>query len=70
MIERIARPYAIVGLVAARFDAQRTVDGFAERLRDEMDVARLGTSLVATTNDAVRPTSTAVWLRAGSEVRR
>lgn len=51
----------------ARYDAQRTVDAFAEQLRNEVDLARLGTALVATAEDAVRPVSTTVWLRAGPD---
>ena len=53
-----------------RYDAQHTVDAFAERLRSEIDLARLRTALLATAGDAVRPASAAVWLRAGSDGRR
>ena len=51
----------------ARYDAQRTVDAFAERLRNEVDLTTLRTALVATTADAVRPVNATVWLRAGPE---
>ena len=51
----------------ARYDAQRTVDAFAEHLRNEVDLVRLRTALVATTADAVRPVNATVWLRAGPE---
>jgi hypothetical protein len=54
----------------SRYDGERTAAAFAERVRDEMDLARLGSALVATADDAVRPTSAGVWLRAGPEVRR
>ena len=47
----------------ARYDAQRTVDGFAERLRNEVDLATLRSALVATADDAVRPINSSVWLR-------
>ena len=47
----------------ARVDAQTTVDAFAEHLRDELDLATLHDSLVATTGAAMRPTSTSLWLR-------
>jgi hypothetical protein len=50
----------------ARYDAQRTVDTFTEHLRNEVDLARLRVALVATADDAVRPISATVWLRAGS----
>lgn len=51
----------------ARYDAQHTVDTFAEKLRDEVDLSALRAALVATADDAVRPTSAAVWLRSGTE---
>lgn len=47
----------------ARYDAQRTVDGFAERLRNEVDLATLRSALVTTADDAVRPITSSVWLR-------
>jgi hypothetical protein len=50
-----------------RYDARHTVDAFAERLRNEVDLARLRTALGATAGDAVRPVSAVVWLRAGSD---
>ncbi len=46
-----------------RYDATRVVDAFAARLRDEVDLDRLRTALVATADDAVRPDSASVWLR-------
>jgi len=49
----------------ARYDAERTVSGFAGRLRDELDLATLSADLRQTTNEAVEPTTTGVWLRAG-----
>ena len=51
----------------ARYDAQRTADGFAERLRNEVDLATLRSALVATADDAVRPISSSVWLRVKAE---
>ena len=51
----------------ARYDAQRTVDGFAERLRNEVDLATLRSALVRTADDAVRPVNSSVWLRVGTE---
>ena len=50
----------------ARYDAQRTADAFAERLRNEVDPARLRVALVDTVDEAMRPVSATVWLRAGS----
>jgi hypothetical protein len=49
----------------ASYDGQRTVDAFAERLRNEVDLATLRSSLAATANEAVRPAGSSVWLRGG-----
>jgi hypothetical protein len=54
----------------ARYDAQRTVDAFAEHLRNEVDLTTLRAALVATTADAVRPVNATVWLRGGPEAAR
>jgi hypothetical protein len=54
----------------ARYDAQRTVDAFAEHLRNEVDLARIRTAVVASASDAVRPVHATVWLRAGPEAGR
>ena len=54
----------------ARFDVERTVDAFAEQLRDEVDLVRLRRTLVATAADAMHPVSAAVWLRAESGAGR
>ena len=51
----------------ARYDAQRTVDGFAERLRNEVDLSTLRSALVTTADDAVRPINSSVWLRVKAE---
>ncbi len=53
----------------ARYDAQRTVENFAGRVREEMDLATLGSTLSATADDAVHPTSSTVWLRHVSNSR-
>ena len=47
----------------ARYDSQRTVDAFANRLRSNVDLMSLEASLESTAADAVRPTSAWVWLR-------
>jgi hypothetical protein len=46
----------------ARYDAERTAAAFAERLRDEVDLATLTGELQATVAAAVRPREAAVWL--------
>ncbi|MEO6208199.1 MAG: hypothetical protein ABIP77_09630, partial [Candidatus Limnocylindrales bacterium] len=50
----------------SRYDGERTAAAFAEQLRNEVDLARLRVALLATADDAVRPVSATVWLRAGS----
>ena len=51
----------------ARYDAQRTVDALADRVRSEVDLGRLREALVLTAGEAVRPAGSAVWLRTGRE---
>jgi hypothetical protein len=53
----------------ARYDGQRTVDAFAEQLRNEVDVHAAQTALVATTERAMQPRFTGVWLRAAGNAR-
>ena len=55
----------------ARYDAERTVAGFAGRLRDQLDLPTLTGELRHATSDAVEPSQSAVWLRraAGSGAR-
>ena len=53
-----------------RYDAQQTVDAFAEQVRNEVDLTRLRGALVATARDAVRPVEAHVWLRGRTEVVR
>lgn len=52
----------------SRYDAQRSLDAFAGRLRNEVELDTVGSALLATANQAVQPASAAVWLR-GSEAR-
>jgi len=47
----------------ARYDRQRTVDAFAEHLRNQIDLARLGGAVLATADEAVRPAAAGLWLR-------
>jgi hypothetical protein len=47
----------------ARYDAQRMADGFAENLRNEVDLPTLRLTLVGATDQAVRPVTSGVWLR-------
>jgi len=45
-----------------RYDQQGLVDAFAERVRSDVDLMSLGTSLAATAELAVRPAGSTVWL--------
>ena len=47
----------------ARYDGQRTVDAFAGRLRDEVDLGQIRARTLATVGETVRPAHAAVWLR-------
>ena len=47
----------------ARYDAERTVERFSGRLRDELDLATLAGELQRTSVAAVEPAASAVWLR-------
>jgi hypothetical protein len=47
----------------ARYDAERTVAQFAERLRDQIDLADLSSDLDATIHQAIAPRSFGIWLR-------
>jgi len=47
----------------SRYDAERTTDAFAARLRDEVDLATLTADLAGTTRAGLAPTSLAIWLR-------
>ena len=46
-----------------RYDAARTVDGFATRLRDQVDLDALHGELLAVVDQTMQPTSTSLWLR-------
>ena len=47
----------------ARYDGERTAVAFAERLRNEVDLAGLETDLTDVVGLALRPSSTGVWIR-------
>ena len=54
----------------ARYDAGRVIEGFSERLRDELDLGTLSTEVMRVASDAVRPTSATIWLRRGIGAER
>src|SRR6266498_1091412 len=46
-----------------RYDAARTVQGFAARLRDQVDLEALTTELLGMVDQTMQPTSVSLWLR-------
>lgn len=49
----------------SRYDAERTIDAFASRLRDQLDLPTVSSALEQTALGAVEPMFTAIWLRRG-----
>ena len=47
----------------SRYDAQRTLEGFANRLRDEVELDAVGAALVRTAGRSVQPGGASVWVR-------
>jgi hypothetical protein len=46
-----------------RHDAGRTVEHFAARLRDQVDLDTLSAELLAVVDHTMRPTAASLWLR-------
>jgi hypothetical protein len=46
-----------------KYDAERTLDAFAARLRDQVDLGALEGELLAVVDDTMRPAQANVWLR-------
>ena len=48
-----------------RYDAERTLAAFADRMRDEVDMDRLTGELVEVVHDTMQPAHASLWLRSG-----
>jgi hypothetical protein len=49
-----------------RYDATRTVEHFAARLRDQVDLDALHRELLAVVDQTMQPTQASLWLRPGT----
>jgi hypothetical protein len=47
----------------SRYDAARTIDAFAEQLRDEVDLDAVRVHLLGTVGQTMSPTHASLWLR-------
>ena len=47
----------------ARYDGDRTAAAFAERLREQVDLAGLEADIAGVVDGALRPTTVGVWIR-------
>jgi hypothetical protein len=47
-----------------RYDANRTIDDFSSKLRDEIDLGTLNDELVGVVHQTMHPTHVSIWLRA------
>ena len=54
----------------SRYDGERTLAAFGERLRDEVDLATIRADVLATVETSVRPTRVGLWLRERAEGER
>ena len=52
-----------------RYNAARTVDAFAARLREQVDLDALSAELLAVVDQTVAPTRASLWLRPSASSR-
>jgi hypothetical protein len=52
-----------------RYDAARTVEAFAARLREQVDLNVLSAELLAVVDHTVQPTEASLWLRPPATLR-
>ena len=52
-----------------RYDADRTVAAFSDRLRDQVELRAVAGQVDEAVRQTVAPTATAVWLRARNDFR-
>jgi hypothetical protein len=53
-----------------RYDAARTVEAFAARLREQVDLDALSAELLTVVDQTVQPTTASLWLRPPATPRR
>jgi hypothetical protein len=51
-----------------RYDAAKTIEAFATRLREQLDLDALSTELLGVVDQTMQPTKASVWLRRPTDV--
>jgi hypothetical protein len=53
----------------ARYDADRTVEAFTRRLRDDVALDAVRSDLIGAVHETLQPATIALWLRSSDQVR-